>query len=265
MLGIIPYLCNMISKAEIKLIRSLNQKKWRMREGLFVAEGSKVVGDLMKVYQPVLLCATRTWFQDFKEYIGNQTKVVEILPDELHKISFLQHPQEVLGVFPTMDFQKSDINLHAEHELCLALDGVQDPGNMGTIIRIADWFGIKHLYCSEDTVDLYNPKVVQATMGSIAHVSVIYTSLPNFILSKGKHYPVYGTMLEGTSIYEQKLESYGMIVMGNEGRGLSEPVRSLITQKLLIPSFPAGTSKADSLNVAVASAIVCSEFRRRYM
>lgn len=254
----------MISKAEIKLIRSLNQKKCRMREGLFVAEGSKVVSDLMKVFQPVLLCATKAWLQAPKEHIKQGTRVVEVSAQELNKISFLQHPQEVLGLFPTASQQTNNDRIYPEHELCLGLDSIQDPGNMGTIIRIADWFGIKHIFCSEDTVDLYNPKVVQATMGSIAHVTVSYTSLPDLILSKKSQYPVYGTMLEGSDIYRQELSSHGLILMGNEGRGLSPSVRALVTHSLLIPSFPEGTTMADSLNVAVATAIVCSEFRRRY-
>ena len=145
--------------------------------------------------------------------------------------------------------------------LYLALDGVQDPGNLGTIIRIADWFGINTIYCSTDTADVWNPKVVQATMGSIARVSLYYTDLPQML--KSAEVPVYGTLLDGENIYSQSLSSDGVIVMGNEGNGLSAPVRELVDRKLLIPSFNSSPDMAESLNVAIATAITCSEFRRR--
>ena len=142
------------------------------------------------------------------------------------------------------------------------LDGVQDPGNLGTIIRIADWFGIDTIFCSEDTADAYNPKVVQATMGSIAHVNIIYTDLPRLFDSLPPSYPVYGTLLDGEDIYQQTLSNEGIIVMGNEGNGISEAIRQRVNRRLLIPCFREGDT-AESLNVAIATAITCSEFRRR--
>ena len=147
-------------------------------------------------------------------------------------------------------------------QLSLALDGIQDPGNLGTIIRIADWFGIETIYCSEDTADAFSPKVVQATMGSLAHVHIIYTDLLRLFETLPPSYPVYGTLLDGDDIYQQPLTSHGIIVMGTEGNGISEAVRQKVNRRLLIPSFNAG-DRAESLNVAIATAITCSEFRRR--
>ena len=151
---------------------------------------------------------------------------------------------------------------HQSSKLALALDGVQDPGNVGTIVRIADWFGIDTIYCSPDTADVYGPKVVQATMGSLAHVHIIYTDLVELL--SHADVPVYGTLLDGRNIYEEKLSQEGIIVMGNEGNGISEPVRQLITKRLLIPNYhQSGDETAESLNVAIATAITCAEFRRR--
>ena len=218
-----------MTKNQIKLIRSLELKKNRKREGLFIAEGPKVVGDLLQAgYKARMLLATVEYPQ-----------AERISEEELHKISFLQHPQEILAVFeipPTINFKLLTLNF----KLSLALDGVQDPGNLGTIIRIADWFGISTIYCSLDTADAYNPKVVQATMGSLAHVQVIYTDLLELFRQLPPSYPVYGTLLDGENIYKQELTNEGIIVMGNEGNGIAE-----------------------SLNVAIATAITCSEFRRR--
>jgi TrmH family RNA methyltransferase len=226
-------------------------KKNRKREGLFIAEGPKVVGDLLQAgYKARMLLATVEYPQ-----------AERISEEELHKISFLQHPQEILAVFeipPTINFKLLTLNF----KLSLALDGVQDPGNLGTIIRIADWFGISTIYCSLDTADAYNPKVVQATMGSLAHVQVIYTDLLELFRQLPPSYPVYGTLLDGENIYKQELTNEGIIVMGNEGNGISVMVESMVTDKLLIPSFPEGSVTSESLNVAVATAIVCSEFRR---
>lgn len=144
------------------------------------------------------------------------------------------------------------------------LDGVQDPGNLGTIIRIADWFGIENVICSADTADAYNPKVVQATMGSIARVKVTYMNLSVLFDSLSKDFPIYGTLLEGDNIYNQELTEVGLIVMGNEGKGISPAIRNLVNRALRIPNYPEGRATADSLNVAIATAIVCAEFRRRF-
>ena len=257
----------MISKNQLKYIRQLEQKKYRRREGVFVAEGTKVVGDLLQRYRPEAVFATADW----QAPAGITPQLVT--DDELRRISFLQHPQQVLALFPlpvncqpsTVNSKPSTVNCKpstVNTELSLALDGVQDPGNLGTIIRIADWFGISTIICSEDTVDAWNPKVVQATMGSIARVNIIYLNLPDFLDTLPADFPVYGTFLDGDNIYTQELTPNGLIIMGNEGNGISEAVRSKVNRRLLIPDFHQGPT-ADSLNVAIATAITCSEFRRR--
>ena len=250
----------MISKNQLKYIRQLEQKKYRRREGVFVAEGTKVVGDLLQRYRPEAVFATADW----QAPAGITPQLVT--DDELRRISFLQHPQQVLALFPLpVSSQPSTVNCKpstVNTELSLALDGVQDPGNLGTIIRIADWFGISTIICSEDTVDAWNPKVVQATMGSIARVNIIYLNLPDFLDTLPADFPVYGTFLDGDNIYTQELTPNGLIIMGNEGNGISEAVRSKVNRRLLIPDFHQGPT-ADSLNVAIATAITCSEFRRR--
>ena len=247
----------MISKNQQKYIRQLEQKKYRKREGLFVAEGTKVVGDLLKRYTPEAVFSTLQW------QAPDGIKPQIVTDEELQRISFQQHPQQVLALFPipsqTTDDPQTLIN---RQTLTLALDGVQDPGNLGTIIRIADWFGINTLICSEDTADAWNPKVVQATMGSLARINIIYTSLPTLLDRLPDNYPVYGTFLDGKNIYTEQLTSGGLIIMGNEGNGISEEVRQRVNRRLLIPDFHQGET-ADSLNVAIATAITCSEFRRR--
>ena len=247
----------MISKNQIKLVRSLEQKKYRLREGLFVAEGPKVVGDLLASgFSPRQLFATAEWNGGERSLA---LPLQDVSGDELHKLSFLQHPQQVLALFelPAPLASASSALASAPSSLFLALDGVQDPGNLGTIIRLADWFGINTVFCSEDTADAFSPKVVQATMGSIARVHVTYADLKSFLSKSGL--PVFGTLLDGDNIYQQHLPDRGIIVMGNEGNGISMPIRKLVTHKLLIPKFREGP---ESLNVAIATAIVCSEFRR---
>ena len=245
----------MISKNQIKFIRQLEQKKFRHREGLFVAEGTKVVGDLLKAgYIPHSLYATPDWIASH-----SVAEATEVTDDELTRLSFQQHPQQVLALFPIPE--PADLSPLTSH-LSLLLDGVQDPGNLGTIIRIADWFGISNIICSEDTVDAYNPKVVQATMGSIARVNIIYTNLLELLDGLPADFPVYGTLLDGENIYAQELTPHGLIIMGNEGNGISDAVRQRVNRRLLIPDFHNGDT-ADSLNVAIATAITCSEFRRR--
>jgi len=249
----------MISKNKIKYIRSLELKKNRNKEGKFVAEGFKVVDDLLALQPADLIVATQEWLHD--KHLAAQTEVIEVTEEELKKVSFLQHPQQVLAVFGQATSGDYSINTQ---ELSLALDGVQDPGNLGTIIRIADWFGITHIYCSQDTADVYNPKVVQATMGSIARVKVEYGNLLGLVESLPADVPVYGTLLDGDNIYQQQLENRGLIVMGNEGKGISPALAKKVNRRLLIPNFPEGRATADSLNVAIATAITCSEFRRNF-
>ncbi len=263
----------MISKNKIKYIRSLELKKNRNRENKFVAEGHKVVGDLLALQPADLIVATHEWLHDH-HFDPARTEVIEVSEEELRKVSFLQHPQQVLAVFQQSLLDNGNteagkgrkgytIDDFDSNELSLALDGVQDPGNLGTIIRIADWFGITHIYCSEDTADVYNPKVVQATMGSIARVKVEYGNLLGLVEALPDDVPIYGTLLDGDNIYGQSLENRGLIVMGNEGKGISPALTKKVNHRLLIPNFPEGRPTADSLNVAIATAITCSEFRRQ--
>ena len=246
----------MISKNLIKLVKGLELKKIRRRENLFVAEGPKVVHDLMELMTPSRLIATEKWYE--QQHIATDVIVTE---DELRKVSFLQHPQEVMALFPlpeTSDIQPEDLS----GKLSLALDDVQDPGNLGTIIRLADWFGIEHIVCNLATADAYSPKVVQATMGSIARVKIHYTDLPSLLQEIDEDVPVYGTFLDGKNMYQQELSSHGIIIMGNEGNGISDEVGKYVNKRLFIPSYPAGRQTAESLNVAIATAITCAEFRR---
>jgi len=249
----------MITKARIKLIKSLEQRKQRNLQHLFIAEGPKLVGELLATMQPYYIAALPEWWDRNRNLVTSTCECDTITPEELQKASLLRTPQQVIALFPIPEHKfNPDI---AQHELCLALDGVQDPGNMGTILRIADWFGIHNVVCSKETADVYNPKAVQATMGALARVKVHYTNLTELLSLCNA--PIYGTLLDGDNIYEQELGKNGFIVMGNEGNGLTQEIRNLVTQKLLIPNYPIGTQTTESLNVAIATSIVCSEFRRR--
>ena len=271
----------MISKNQIKYVRQLEQKKFRKAENLFIAEGHKVVGDLLAAgFRPKQIYATADWQSPVAS-----VEVTQVTNDELQRLSLLQHPQQVLALFPIPDSSgEFAIRQHNNNGICNAktsnlksplgsaawqrqefsilLDNVQDPGNLGTIIRVADWFGIDTIFCSPGTVDAWNPKVVQATMGSIARVHIVYIEPDELFDALPADYPIYGTFLDGQNIYTQQLSSHGLIVMGNEGNGISDAVRARVTHKLLIPDFHQGDT-ADSLNVAIATAITCSEFRRR--
>lgn len=252
----------MISKNKIKYIHSFEQKKNRDALGLFVAEGPKVVGDIMERYPSKLrsIVATKEWLAIHSHSIIPECDIVTVDDSELSRASFLCHPQQVIAVFEKLSAEQ--FATPQADSLTLVLDGVQDPGNLGTIVRIADWFGIENIVCSRDTADVYNPKVVQATMGSIARVNVVYTQLDNFFDSLPDGTPVYGTLLEGENLYNKKLTNSGIIVMGNEGKGISAEIRRRVTHALRIPNYPEQRATADSLNVAIATAVVCAEFRR---
>lgn len=249
----------MISKSRIKLIHALEMRKHRLREGLFVAEGPRLVGEMLRSMVPAYVAATHEWLTVNSGAVPHGCPIDEVSGDELRQASLMRTPQQVLALFP-LPHHVLDATL-PQHHLCLALDGVQDPGNMGTIVRIADWFGISDVICSHETADVYNPKAVQATMGALSRVQVHYTDLPEYIRQAGA--PTWGTLLDGQNIYTQPLDDHGLIIMGNEGNGISPQVRTLVSHRLLIPSWPPDRPTTDSLNVAIATSIVCAEFRRR--
>jgi TrmH family RNA methyltransferase len=240
----------MLSKNQIKLITSLQQKKQRFINQLFFAEGIKVIQELVESnFELVHLYSTQN---DFEEV--SQDKKTLISENELKKISALATQNSCLAVFRIQADKKI-----IESGLILALDSIRDPGNLGTILRLCDWFGIDQIVCSKDAVDIYNPKVVQATMGSIARVNVNYIDLENFIGQT--QLPVFGTFMQGNIIYKTDLPQEGIIVMGNEANGISPELEKLIKIRLTIPRF-GSLQKTESLNVATATAIVLSEFRR---
>ena len=255
----------MISKNQIKFIKGLELKKFRKSSQSFVAEGPKLILDILPYFQCKILIAKTEWLRNHTKETSlycKSTEIIEVNEEELLRVSFLKSPQEVLGVF-TIPHHEMDLHSCARQRLCLALDDVQDPGNLGTIIRIADWFGIEDIFCSPGTADVYNPKTVQATMGAIARVRLHYLPLAETLQQTECDYPIYGTLLEGKNIYERDLKKNGLIIMGNEGKGLSPEIRRLVTDSLYIPSYPTDRPTSESLNVAIATAIVCAEFRRR--
>ena len=248
-----------LSKNKISYIQSLKQKKYRNQHNTFVAEGSKLIFDLL----PHMHCQLLILADGMKENLPPNIEVEETIiatAAEIKKGSHLATPPDAIAVFyqTQHDFTKIDLT----HKLSLILDGVQDPGNLGTIIRIADWFGIENVFCSLDTVDVYNTKTVQATMGALSRVKIHYANIIELIAQYSSS-PIYGTFLNGENIYTQVLTSQGFIVMGNEGKGIRPEIEKLITDRLYIPSFATNNTTSESLNVAVATAVVCSEFRRR--
>ena len=240
----------MVSKNQIKLITSLQQKKYRFANQLFFAEGIKVIQELVESnFELVHLYSTQNDF----EQVSNDKKTT-ISESDLKKITALATPNSCLAVFK-IPAEKKII----ESGLILALDSIRDPGNLGTILRLCDWFGIDQLICSKDAVDIYNPKVVQATMGSIARVNVNYVDLENFI--NQTQLPVFGTFMDGDNIYKTNLPQEGIIIVGNEANGISSELEKTIKNRLSIPRF-GNLQKTESLNVATATAIILSEFRR---
>ena len=240
----------MVSKNQIKLITGLQQKKYRHEQELFLAEGVKVIRELLQSdFELEFLCQTEALFDevpDSKKYIVTES--------ELKKISALSAANNCLAVFK-MPQPKPLVS----NGLIVVLDDIRDPGNMGTIIRLCDWFGIEQLICSTETVDIYNPKVVQATMGSISRVSVHYLNLEEYLSET--HLPVFGTFMDGKNIYSETLPKEGIIVMGNEANGISATIEKIASNRLSIPRF-GNLKQTESLNVATATAIILSEFRR---
>lgn len=236
------YFCVMISKNRIKQIHSLARRKEREATGLFVAEGPKLIEDLRSSFTLEAL------FDDLTK-------------EELQKASLQQAPQGPIAIFKLPQWQ---IPSPASDGLILALDTIQDPGNLGTIVRVADWFGIEDIVCTNETADIFAPKAVQATMGAIARVRVHYTDLTHWLSQARSHgKPVYGTFLDGENIYGKALSDNGIIVMGNEGNGISASIAEEVTERLFIPPYPSDRETSESLNVAMATGIICAEFRRR--
>ena len=249
----------MISRTRIKWIKSLEMRKYRLQEKAFVAEGPKLVGELLPYSTPLYIAATKDWLDANRHLLRAVKEVDEVSQTELERASLLRTPQSVLAVMPIPE-RRLDIS-SLQKKLVIALDSVQDPGNLGTILRIADWFGIHEVLCSEGTADVYNPKCVQSCMGALARVEVYYCNLPEVLMQV--EMPVFGTFLDGTDIYKEELSQHGIIVMGNEGKGISQPVAKLVNRRLYVPNYPKGSLTTESLNVAVATGIVCAEFRRR--
>lgn len=324
-----------LSKNKIKLISSLKLKKYRDELSLFVAEGPKLVSDLLNFFSAKIIVCTQSWLDE------NSPSAEEIIvvssADDLKSVTQLSSPSPVLAVFYKKDCSSisnsvqlsskkspnsipaesvpQEFNSHSslspnngggfasnpvtnitnplspdsrnqkevlnpsnhseyfsnplspdffkEKRLILAIDSVQDPGNLGTIIRIADWFGINDIVCSETTVDVYNFKTIQATMGALCNVNIHYINLKDFCaIAASYNWPLYGTFLDGEVIYNAKLSDFGVIIMGNEGNGISSDIADLVSNRLYIPDYPLGKSYSESLNVAVATSIVCNEFRR---
>jgi len=239
-----------ISKNQLKLITSLSQKKYRQKHNLFIAEGVKVLNELLNSPFEIetLFCT-----DDFETTISEK-KVVRISETELKKVSTLKSPNKALGIFK-IPKEKALQN----YGLTIALDAINDPGNLGTIIRLCDWFGVAQIVCSKDTVDCYNQKVVQASMGSLTRVSIHYTDLENYITKS--NLDTFIADMDGENIYKTKLPKEGILIMGNEANGVSEEIKSLLQYKISIPRF-GETQETESLNVATATAILLSEFKR---
>jgi len=254
----------MLSKNKTKFIISLQRKKNREEYKLYVIEGDKIVREFISAGIPVKSLIAKPEFISSlpKESLAAVSEIEPVSYEELKQISGLKTPHNALAVVTMPDPEVKTGKFLKKQ--CIALDCIQDPGNLGTIIRAATWFGIRNIVCSEDCVDVYNPKVIQASMGAIIHVNVLYTDLKAFLTeAKGKGLSVYGTLLEGKSIYTEKLEKKGIILLGNESKGISDDLVPFIDYKLMIPKFSDAELGIDSLNVGMAASIVLSEFARR--
>ncbi|MDO4190259.1 MAG: RNA methyltransferase [Bacteroidales bacterium] len=248
-----------ISKAKTKYIHALKLKKYRDEHQCFIAEGRKLISELLPFFHCQTLIRTNETFK--QEKTATIDEIININSnEELKDLSTLTTPPSAIAIFKMP--QKQVILDSLANDITLMLDNVQDPGNLGTIIRTANWFGIKRIICSRGCADIYNPKVVQATMGAIAHVDIVYSDLTTILNHcKSNNIAIYGTQLNGKNIYETSLTP-GIIIMGNEGNGISEETAAYIDHALLIPHYQ-NEYVIDSLNVAIATAITCAEFRRR--
>ncbi len=255
-----------ITAAERKFVASLSGARERREAAIFVAEGERCIGELLPRFHCKRLIVTYAWLQarsDVERARLNRgcDAIVQAKPDEIRRMSSLKSSQGVMALF---EIPQTEPVAPVAGELYLALDRIQDPGNLGTIIRLSDWFGIRHIFASPDTADLWNPKVVQATMGALARVSLHYCDLTKLLRHAGSdRIPVYGTFLDGDDIYRADLTPGGILVMGNEGRGVSAEVAALCPRHLKIPPYPTQAATVESLNVSVATAVTVAEFRRR--
>jgi TrmH family RNA methyltransferase len=255
----------MISKSKTNYVISLRKKKIRNEEGMFVIEGDKIVRDFLAAG---LRLSSLLAVEDFLNDIPQEAKklaseIIKVTPDELNKLSSLTTPHNALAVLSMFrhEMNRNDIR----RELSVALDFVQDPGNFGTIIRSAAWFGIRNIICSNDCVDMYNPKVIQASMGAILHVKIFYTDLKKFLEEANEEkIKVFGAVVDGEPVYSHELGSKGIILLGNESKGISGDLQKLITDRITIPRFNNARFGIDSLNVSMAASIIISEFRRRF-
>jgi len=251
-----------MTKSEIQLVRSLADKRNRDEHGMFVAEGEKLIGELRASHLRIHKIYAFDGVFDGESSNCANGEIERVTPKEMERLSMLKTPNNSLATVEIPRYALDDAG--ARRNLVLALDDVQNPGNLGTMIRLADWFGIGDIVCSHSSADCFNPKVVQATMGAIIRVRVHYTALDRYLTDAArKGIPVYGTFLEGGNLYDSELTSNGIIVMGNEGRGISPACAASVTHKLFIPPYPANRRGSESLNVSTAAAVVCAEFRRR--
>lgn len=251
----------MLSNNRISFVKSLQQKKYRVEEGLFVAEGDKLVREyLQSSFEVDSVYASTDWLQRNGTLIKQPTESAGVAEKDLTRMSSLVNAPEVLAVVkvPTNSIETADL----EKGLVLVLDGIRDPGNLGTIIRTADWFGVRYIVASEDSAEHWNPKVVQASMGSLTRVKIVNRNLEEFF-SELKSENVFGTFMEGENVYTSELPENAMIVIGNEANGIREATMKFITRKISIPPYSATSEKAESLNAGIATALVLAEFRRR--
>ncbi|QZE13117.1 RNA methyltransferase [Halosquirtibacter laminarini] len=252
-----------ISKNRIKYIKQLSQKKHRKQEQKYIAEGAKIIEDLILAGQSMeTIYADPDAYQRLSSIASKASiQIVNVDNESIHKASALSTASNAIAIIP---IKQETLDMTAiKNNLTIALDNIQDPGNLGTIIRIADWFGIDTILCSKNTVDVFNNKVIQATMGAITRIKVHYVDLQDCLKSATDlHMPIYGTFLKGDNIYTKSLNNHGIIVMGNEGKGISEEIEAIVNNKITIPSFRQEKG-SESLNVAMATSIICSEFKRK--
>lgn len=251
----------MISNAQIKTIASYKLAKFRNQDEVFVVEGVKMVDELLRSNHTIeMICATKNWIEEHKKIAFQiNLNIQEIKTQDLERISSLTTPNQVLAIVK----RKESKPIELKSQLVIALDEIKDPGNLGTIVRIADWFGIENIICSENTVDIYNPKAIQATMGSLFRINITYNNLFQYLQTLPSSHPIYGTIIEGgKNLYQENLQQEGIIVIGSESHGISQEIKQLITHPLTIPSF-SKEQGPESLNASIATSIICSEFRRK--